>query len=287
MKDKEAFQLSAVEMGADPKNKDDYEERLEALQTSVLRVQETYFHEKRRAIVVFEGWDAAGKGGVIRRLTDHLDPRGFKVWPIAAPRADEQERHYLYRFWAKLPEIGTIAIFDRSWYGRVMVERVEGFAREDEWKRAYNEINQFEKMLADDGVRIIKFFLHITPEEQLKRFAQRLGDPFKRWKLTEEDLRNRSRWSDYVAAIEEMIQKTSTDHAPWVAIGANRKWSTRLSVLGKIVEYLSEGVSLDPPEIDPKMQIAALEQLGLPLEYVLSLSEKDKNKDKDKDKKKK
>ena len=250
--------------------REDYESRLSDLQLAVLRVQETYYHERRRAIIVFEGWDAAGKGGAIRRLTEHLDPRGAKVWPIAAPKPEEQGRHYLYRFWARLPEPGTIAVFDRSWYGRVLVERVEGFARKQEWKRAYDEINEFERMLADDGVRIVKLFLHITPQEQLARFVERLRNPYKRWKLGSEDLRNRARWDDYEQAIEDMFDKTSTADAPWHAIAANHKWMARTGVIETVVAALSTGMSLKPPPLDPKVQAEAAKALGIDLDAVIN-----------------
>lgn len=241
----------------------EYEHQLADLQHRMLRIQQAYFHQKRRAIIVFEGWDASGKGGTIRRLTERLDPRGYKVWPISAPREEEQGRHYLYRFWRRLPEPGTIAIFDRSWYGRVLVERVEGLAGRAEWKRAYDEINAFERMLADDGARIIKLFLHITPEEQLERFAERLRNPYKRWKLTEEDIRNRGKWSQYEKAVREMFEKTSTDHAPWHPIPANQKWYVRVAALKLIAERLAEGVEVVPPPLDPAVQAAAAERLGL------------------------
>lgn len=244
----------------------EYEASLARLQTRMLRVQQAYFHEKKRAILVFEGWDAAGKGGAIRRLTEQLDPRGFKVWPIAAPKPEEQGRHYLYRFWTRLPEPGTIAIFDRSWYGRVLVERVEGLASKEQWKRAYEEIAQFERILTEDGVSLIKLFLHITPEEQLKRFKERLSNPYKRWKLTEEDIRNRERWPDYERAIAEMFEKTSVKQAPWVAIPANHKWQARIAVLETVTDHLAEGVSLTPPPIDPDLRRAAFERLGLVLD---------------------
>lgn len=248
-------------------SKDDYERRLAKLQKDLLHIQQTYWHEKRRAILVFEGWDAAGKGGCIRRLTEPLDPRGFHVWPIGAPAADEQGKHYLYRFWTKLPAPGTFAIFDRSWYGRVLVERVEGFADKEQWKRAYDEINQFEKMLTDDGVRIIKIFMHITPDEQLNRFRERLSNPYKRWKLTEEDLRNRARWDDYSKAIEAMFDKTSTETAPWRAVPANSKWHARLKVMEIVTEALSRGVNVAPPPIDLTVARIAAEVLGVHLTF--------------------
>lgn len=261
--------LGKLDMSTRIKDRNDYETELAELQVRILRIQQTYFHEKRRGIIVFEGWDAAGKGGVIRRLTERLDPRGCKVWPIAAPKPEEQGRHYLYRFWTRLPEPGTLAVFDRSWYGRVLVERVEGLASHKEWERAYREINEFEAMLTNDGVRIVKIFLHITPEEQLGRFEERLSNPYKRWKLTEEDIRNREKWPQYQDAIEEMFERTSTTKAPWHAVAANQKWHARVETLDIIARRLGKGVNVEPPPIDPKIQIAALEQLGLPLKAVV------------------
>lgn len=234
--------------------RDDYEARLERLQIKMLAIQQTYFHDKRRAVIVFEGWDAAGKGGTIRRLVERLDPRGVRVWPIGAPSAEEQGRHYLYRFWTKLPEPGTIAIFDRSWYGRVLVERVERLAAKDEWKRAYDEINDFERMLIDDGVGFVKIFMHITAEEQLRRFAERLRNPHKRWKLTPADVRNHQSREDYVDAAHDMFDKTSTKTAPWTAIHADTKWIARVKALEVITEALSKGLDLRPLPVDPKVR---------------------------------
>ncbi|WP_247892295.1 polyphosphate kinase [Azospirillum sp. Sh1] len=242
---------------------EEYDRRLGKLQKELLHIQQTYWHEKRRAIVVFEGWDAAGKGGAIRRMTEPLDPRGFHVWPISSPTAEEQGKHYLYRFWTKLPAAGTFAIFDRSWYGRVMVERVEKFATKDQWKRAYDEINEFERLLTDDGVRIIKLFLHITPEEQLERFRERMKNPYKRWKLTEEDLRNRAKWDDYVKAAEAMFDRTSTPEAPWHAVEANSKWFARLKVLEIVTNALKEGVNIAPPPVNGNVARIAAEVLGI------------------------
>ena len=236
------------------KDKDAYEKRLDALQVKMLLIQQTYFHEKRRGIIVFEGWDAGGKGGAIRRLTEKLDPRGFHVWPIGAPRPDEQGRHYLYRFWQRLPPPGLLAIFDRSWYGRVLVERVEGLIPKSAWKRAYDEINEFERMLTDDDVRIVKIFMHITPDEQLRRFAERLSNPYKRWKLTKDDIRNHRRWNDYVEAIEDMFDQTSTKHAPWALVEGNKKWVGRVDALKVVTDALATGVEIDPPPIDPEVK---------------------------------
>lgn len=231
-----------------------YETHLEKLQNKMLSIQQTYFHEKRRAVLVFEGWDAAGKGGAIRRLTERLDPRGFHVWPIGAPKPDEQGRHYLYRFWQRLPEPGTVAIFDRSWYGRVLVERVECLIPKATWKRAYDEINEFERMLVDDGARVVKVFLHIPQEEQLRRFAERLSNPYKRWKLTEADIRNHRRWDDYAEAIEDMFDRTSTKAAPWNVIYGEKKWVARIEVLKAVTRALAAGCDIEPPPIDPEVR---------------------------------
>jgi len=256
------FDMDAARMA----DKESYEKRLGKLQKELLHIQQTYWHEKRRAIIVFEGWDAGGKGGAIRRLTEPLDPRGFHVWPISAPRPDEQGRHYLYRFWKRLPTPGGIAIFDRSWYGRVLVERVEGFATKEQWTRAYQEIRDFEKMLTDDGARIVKLFLHITPEEQLRRFQERLTNPYKRWKLTAEDLRNREKWADYEAAVEDMFDETSTENAPWSVVPGNAKWYARTRVLEVVTEALKAGVTVAPPPVDEAMVEAAAQVLGVKVE---------------------
>lgn len=255
--------LSQLPMDARIEDKATYEKQLGRQQKRLLRIQQAYWHQKRSAVLVFEGWDAAGKGGVIRRLTEPLDPRGIHVWPVGAPKEAEKGRHYLWRFWQRLPEQGTIAVFDRSWYGRVLVERVEALAAASEWKRAYDEINEFERLLIDDGTRIVKLFLHITPDEQLARFRERLGNPYKRWKLTMEDLRNRARWDDYVEAAEDMFRHTSTVAAPWHVIPANSKWHARIRCLEVICEALEAGVEVEPPPIDPEVQRLAEQALGL------------------------
>ncbi len=172
----------------------DYERQLVEFQETLQRIQQAYLGTPNRAVVVLEGWDTAGKGGVVRRLGWALDPRSFKVHSIAAPTEREKSLHYLQRFWERLPQRGQIVVFDRSWYGRVLVERVEGFALPAEWRRAYDEINEFEQMLIADETRVVKLFLHITPDEQMRRFRSRLSDPLKRWKLSYEDFRNRGRW---------------------------------------------------------------------------------------------
>jgi polyphosphate kinase 2 (PPK2 family) len=241
----------------------DYERRLGELQETLQRIQQAYLGSPHRAVVVLEGWDTAGKGGVVRRLGWALDPRSFKVHSIAAPSEREKSLHYLQRFWERLPQHGQIVVFDRSWYGRVMVERIEGFASEQEWRRAYAEINDFERMLVADGTRVVKLFLHITPEEQMRRFRNRLSDPLKRWKLSYEDFRNRGHWKDYEQAIEDMMQKTSTPLARWHLIPANDKPFGRLAALRIMADRLAKGVSLDPRPLDPKVIEAAEKLLGI------------------------
>ncbi|MDO3384563.1 polyphosphate kinase [Gilvimarinus sp. SDUM040013] len=244
-------------------DKQTYKSQLKYWQTKLLHVQQAYYHSGKRAIIVFEGWDAAGKGGAIRKTTEKLDPRGCTVHPIGAPKPENQEKHYLYRFYTKLPEAGCLAIFDRSYYGRVLVERIEGFAQEHEWQRAFQEINEFERLLTDDGARFVKLFLHIDKHEQLKRFAQRLNDPYKRWKLTMEDLRNREKWPDYENAINDMLQYTDSEASPWHVIAAHHKWHARIDVIRTIVETLSQGVVIEPPPMDPAIVQLARQKLGL------------------------
>ncbi len=243
----------------------DYEHGLAAMQETLQRVQQAYLGTPQRAVIVLEGWDTAGKGGVIRRLGWALDPRSFKVHTIAAPGEREKSLHYLQRFWERLPQHGQIVAFDRSWYGRVLVERVEGFAAAPEWLRAYKEINAFEAMLLDDGVKLVKLFMHITADEQMRRFRSRLTNPLKRWKLSYEDFRNRGRWKDYEAAIEDMMEKTSARRAPWHLIPANDKPYGRLAALRIIADRLSKNVSLEPRPLDPKVIEAAEHLLGIRL----------------------
>jgi AMP-polyphosphate phosphotransferase len=241
----------------------DYERRLSSLQSVLQLIQQAYLGTPERALLVLEGWDTAGKGGLVRRLGWALDPRSFKVHPIAAPDEHERAEHYLQRFWRRLPEKSQIVAFDRSWYGRVLVERVEGFATPKEWRRAYREINEFERVLVDSGVRLVKVFLHITAEEQVRRFRGRLIDPVKRWKLSYEDFRNRSRRADYEPAIEEMMAETSTKYAPWHLIPANDKPFSRVEALRIIADRLGRGVELEPRPIDPALLEEAKRSLGL------------------------
>ena len=231
----------------------DYDEELLRLQHELLNIQRTYFRQGRRAIILFEGWDAAGKGGIIRRLTEKLDPRGFDVNSISKPDPEDQSKHYLYRFWQRIPAAGRFEIFDRSWYGRVLVERIENFCSKAEWQRAYEELNQFEKVLSDDGVRLIKVFLHISKEEQLKRFKKRYENPLKRWKLTADDFRNREKWDLYTDAIEDMLEKCNAP-TPWLVVGANTKKIARIKSITHITDVLTKGVDISPPPVQPGVE---------------------------------
>jgi AMP-polyphosphate phosphotransferase len=251
-----------------------YERKLAELQQKLAAIQQAYLLSGRSAVIVFEGWDAAGKGGAIRRITQALDPRGFKVWPVGAPRAYYAERHYLARFWDKLPPQGGIAIFDRSWYGRVLVERVERLTPEERWRRAYDEINDFERLLVDDGTRVVKIFLYISPEEQLRRFEARLRDPLKRWKLSFEDFRNRARWSEYVAAAEDMFARTA-EHAAWTVLASEDKRHGRIAAIRTVVKALAKGVDLAPPRLDERLIETAIEHMELEPELIAGLCGQD------------
>ncbi len=220
----------------------DYRDRLEHNQVLLQQYQRSIHKHQIPVLVLFEGWDAAGKGGAIKRLTDVLDPRSYVVNPFAAPTTEEKAHHYLWRFWQQLPTPGTIGIFDRSWYGRVLVERVEGFAQDEEWRRAYREMNEFESMLTHAGYVLVKFWLHISPEEQLQRFQERQNDPFKGYKLTDEDWRNREKWSLYEVAVNQMLQRTQTPNAPWSLVPANDKYFARVQVIQTLVEAIEIAV---------------------------------------------
>ena len=217
-----------------------YKEELDRLQARLGELHNRLYRKKVPVIIAYEGWDAAGKGGNIKRITGALDPRGYEVHPIASPEPHEKARHYLWRFWTRLPKTGHIAIFDRTWYGRVMVERLEGFCSENDWMRAYNEINEFEKELQDWGAVLIKFWVQIDKETQLARFTDRQNTPEKQWKITDEDWRNRDKWDQYETAVNEMIQKTSTVYAPWHILESTDKKYARIKALWIVVEELEK-----------------------------------------------
>ena len=217
-----------------------YKAELKELQEKLGSLHNRLYRKRVPVIITYEGWDAAGKGGNIKRIAEALDPRGFEVHPIASPEPHEKARHYLWRFWTRLPKNGHIAIFDRTWYGRVMVERLEGFCSENDWKRAYNEINEFEKELSDWGAVIIKFWVQIDKDTQLQRFTDRQNNPEKQWKITDEDWRNREKWDQYETAVDEMIEKTSTTYAPWHILESVDKKYARLKALHIVIDELEK-----------------------------------------------
>lgn len=219
---------------------EEYRKQLDELQKKLGSLHNKLYRKKVPVIIAYEGWDAAGKGGNIKRITGALDPRGFEVHPIASPEPKEKARHYLWRFWNRLPKTGHIAIFDRTWYGRVMVERLEGFCNENEWQRAYNEINEFEKELSDWGAVIIKFWVQIDKETQLERFNERQNTPEKQWKITDEDWRNREKWDLYEGAVNEMLQKTNTSYAPWHILESNDKKYARIKALKIVIDAIEQ-----------------------------------------------
>ena len=249
-----------------------YEKELARLQRTLTAIQQAYLLSGRSAVIVFEGWDAAGKGGTIRRTSAAFDPRSFKVWPIGPPRNYYLARLYLLRFMERLPPAGAIAAFDRSWYGRVLVERVEKLIPERRWKAAYREITEFERMMTDDGTRLVKLFFHITADEQLRRFEARLHDPMKRWKLSFEDFRNRRHWDDYVEATEEMLARTSTSNAPWCVVPAEDKKYGRIAALTEVVGRLGRGVDLGPPALDDAVLAEAQQHFQLEPSQIARLS---------------
>lgn len=217
-------------------SKQDYQDQLLKVQTDLLRLQQKIIKKKQKMIVVLEGSDTAGKGGLVRRMAEHIDPRFFHVYGTSKPTTEELTQHYLQRFFARLPSSGEITVFDRSWYGRVLVERVEGFAKRPEWQRAYNEINNIEKILTADGILIVKYLLDISRKEQGERFKAREQDPLKSWKMTPDDYRNRRKWGAYQLAFRDMIKRTSTPYCPWKVIPADSKWFARVNILKDIVE---------------------------------------------------
>jgi polyphosphate kinase 2 (PPK2 family) len=241
---------------------DDYERELKRLQFELQVIQAAYMRQGLRGLITIEGWDASGKGGLIQRMTAETDPRFTKVWSIGAPSKEELAHHFLWRFWTRLPADREVAVFDRSWYGRVLVERVDRLTPVKIWKRAYDEINAFERTQLDSGTRIVKLFLHTTQEEQDKRLRERLEVPYKRWKTGIDDYHNRSMRAAYLDAYAEMFDRCSPSHAPWVVIAANDKKYTRIKGLQVIVDALGADVDLSYPEISPELRAIAEAALG-------------------------
>lgn len=252
--------LSDYETGA--KFDGHYRKALKKLQKRLFRIHVAHIVRHRRAIVMFEGWDAAGKGGIIERLTFGWDPKFFEVWPIAAPSKAELRHDFLWRFRKRLPGEGQIAVFDRSWYGRVLVERVEGYATEAEWRRGYDEINAFEAEQIAAGTTLVKIFIHTTQAEQDKRFRARLKDRWKRWKTGFDDYRNRARRADYLVAMDEMFARTDTPSARWTIIDGNNKKAARIAALTAIADQLEAKIDMTPPQLDPEVVKIAEAALG-------------------------
>ena len=219
---------------------EEYKAELDRLQKRLGELHNELYKKRVPVVIAYEGWDAAGKGGNIKRIAAALDPRGYEVHPIASPEPAEKARHYLWRFWNRLPKDGHIAIFDRTWYGRVMVERLEGFCSENDWQRAYNEINEFEKELDDWGAVVVKFWVQIDKDTQLARFTDRQNTPEKQWKITDEDWRNREKWDLYEDAINEMIEKTNTTYAPWTVLESNDKKYARIKALKTVIKAIEK-----------------------------------------------
>ena len=221
---------------------EEYKTRLKKLQKRLAELHSELYRLRIPVVIGFEGWDAGGKGGAIKRLTSNLDPRGYRVNPTAAPNDIEKVHHYLWRFWNSVPKAGHIAIFDRTWYGRVMVERIEGFCSEAQWRRAYQEINEMESHMANAGAVVLKFWLHIDKDEQERRFKERQANPAKQWKITDEDWRNREKWDQYEEAVNEMLIRTSTTYAPWIVVEGNDKRYARVKVLQTVVDALEKKI---------------------------------------------
>ena len=252
--------LSDYESGA--KYDGDYDADLKALQDRMAELQSLHILHGARTLIIVEGWDAAGKGGAIKRLTATLDPRYYQVFPISAPTREEKDKHFLWRFWNKLPGKCEINIWDRSHYGRVLVERVEGFCSEAEWRRGYDEINEFESRQGEIGTKIIKLFLHVTQETQDKVLTERLEDPAKRWKVTAEDFRNRDKRAEYLDAMKDMFKRTDTHWAPWTVIDGNNQKASRIAVLAHVVKELENSVPQLFPEADEAILKLAKDALG-------------------------
>ena len=257
-----AIDLKDYEKGEPLQSSVDYGKALKKLQNRLTRIQAAHIRQGARTIILVEGWDAGGKSGVIERLTAELDPRHLAVWPITAPTGEEKRHHFLWRFWQRLPGDGDIHVFDRSWYGRVLVERVEGFCAPADWERGYDEINAFEYQQIEAGTTLIKLFLHVTQAVQDEQLAERLEDPWKRWKTNADDYRNRARRADYLAAMAEMFARTDTAWAPWAVIDGNDRRAARIRTLTHVVEHMEARLDMSPPDADPDLVALAEKALG-------------------------
>jgi AMP-polyphosphate phosphotransferase len=254
--------LDKIDMIDSPLDDKEYERHLKKLQNSLLDLQIHYMRTGKRAIIGLDGWDAAGKGGLIQRMVFGLEPRSAQVWRIRAPTPEEQGKHFLWRFWDRIPAPANWAVFDRTWYGRVLVERIEGFCTKDEWQRAYHEINEFERTLTDAGARFVKLLVHVSEEEQKKRMIERLEKPHKHYKVGVEDFRNIAKRKQYVEAYQDMLDKTDTDYAPWNVIATDDKRHARLAGLKIVADMLGRGIELGPQKLDPDVAQAAYKLWG-------------------------
>jgi polyphosphate kinase 2 (PPK2 family) len=271
--------LDKLEMDDHPIDEKDYERELTKLQHRLLDLQVWHLRTGGRVIIGIDGWDAAGKGGLIERIVGGLEPKSTQVWRIGAPTPEEQGRHYLWRFWDRLPAPGNWAIFDRTWYGRVLVERIEGLCTKEAWKRAYHEINEFEHQLADDGAVFVKILVHVSAEEQKRRMIERLQKPHKRYKVGLEDFRNIAKRQAYLEAYRDMLERTDTTYAPWHVIASDNKMRARLAGLKILSDVIGKGMDIPEQTLDPKIEDAALKLWGWQLEN--DKQHKKKNKDKD------
>ena len=249
--------LDKIEMIDGPIDEKTYDHDLEKLQYRLLDLQTHHLRTGGRVIINIDGWDAAGKGGLIERIIGNLEPKSTHVWRIGPPTPEEQGRHYLWRFWERLPAPGNWAIFDRTWYGRVLVERIEGLCSVEAWKRAYREINEFERQLTDDGVRIVKILVHVSAEEQKRRMIDRLNKPYKHYKIGLEDFRNIAKRKEYLEAYDDMLERTDTDCAPWHVIASDSKQHARLTGLKIVADEVGKGVELTEQPLDPRIVEAA------------------------------
>ncbi|WP_422000331.1 polyphosphate kinase 2 family protein [Reyranella sp.] len=254
--------LDKIEMIDGPIDEKTYEDELDRLQHRLLDLQTYHVRNGGRVIICIDGWDAAGKGGLIERLVAGLEPKSTHVWRIGAPTEEEKGRHHLWRFWTRLPAPGNWAIFDRTWYGRVLVERIEGFCSEEAWRRAYREINEFERQLTDDGVRLVKLLVHVSAAEQKKRMIERLNSPHKHYKIGLEDFRNIARRKQYLEAYDDMLERTDTDNAPWHVIATDEKMHARLKGLKIVAETVGEGIDVARQTLDPAIVKAAYDLWG-------------------------
>lgn len=236
--------------------REEYKRMLPNLQKRLYDLEKACWDHRVPSLIVFEGWDASGKGTTIAALTQRLDPRGFKLYPVTAPRTYEQQRPWLWRFWLKAPNRGEMVIFDHSWYGRLLEERVEGTIAQKAWRQAYRDIVEFERMLADDGVVIVKFFLHISKKTQKKRFEMIQADPLEAWRVTDADWARHKRYDDYLAAIEEMLELTESEYGPWTIVEATSKWHARRKVFDTIIGALESRLGTDAP---PRVEISSTE----------------------------